>query len=147
MSGDVHTSVIKCTMHFPGPWPLTFFFLSLFWLGESFMALTYGVVILNLCTWPAWPPPPPPPPQTSVPTEAAELLGTAAWAPMGLILQGRACKYYFLWLVILLFLTDVNDVCYCVHNMPWFWFKHVGNVGMIAAWLLPPWHQCTLYVH
>ena len=38
------------------------------------------------------------------------------------------------------------DVCYHVHNVSWFWFKHTGNFGVTAAWLLPPWHQCTLYV-
>jgi len=31
--------------------------------------------------------------------------------------------------------------------VPWFWFKHVGNFGVIAAWLLPPRRQCTLCVH
>ena len=40
----------------------------------------------------------------------------------------------------------MNAVCYHVHSVPWFWFKHVGNFGMIAVWLLPPWRQCTLCI-
>ena len=33
-----------------------------------------------------------------------------------------------------------------VYNVPWFWLKHVGNFGITAACLLPPWRQCTLCV-
>ena len=34
---------------------------------------------------------------------------------------------------MLLFCIDVNDACYQVYYVPWFWFKHAGNFGMIAA--------------
>ena len=60
--------------------------------------------------------------------------------------RGEPVSSYFLWLLILLFLIDVNAVCYHVHSVPWFWFKHVGNFGMIAVWLLPPWCLCTLCI-
>ena len=33
--------------------------------------------------------------------------------------RGEPTSSYFLWLAILLFLIDVNDICYHVHNMPW----------------------------
>ena len=96
---------------FSGPMTLNLFLSFSFLIGRKFYGLNLWSCYIKPVHLACMTPPPP----TSVPTEAAELLGTAAWAPMGLILQGRACKYYFLWL---LFLTDVNDVCYHVHNMP-----------------------------
>ena len=82
----------------------------------------------------------------SVPAEAGSLV-LSCWLGTNALDSGESLwEVILVWLVILLFLIDVNDVCYYVHNVLWFWFKHTGNFGVITAWLLLPWHQCTSYV-
>ena len=100
-----------------------------FLIGQMFMALTYKVILVKTCLLCLHASSLP-----SVPTEVVVLsccLGSHVSDFRGEPVSIFLSLVIFLWLVILLFI-DVNDVCYHLHNVPWFWFRHVG----ILAWLL-----------